>query len=58
MFTKRKKQIPDYEISESIRIIENPELELIKRAQLSLIEIAKDDLSESDLQILKERRIL
>lgn len=58
MFTKRKKQIPDYEISESIRIIENPELEIIKRAQSSLIEIAKDDLSESDLQILKERRIL
>lgn len=58
MFTKRKKQIPDYEISESIRIIENPELELIKRAQSNLIEIVKDDLSESDLQILKERRLL
>lgn len=55
---KRKKQIPDYEISESIRIIENPELELIKRAQTSFIEITKDDLSESDLQILKERRLL
>lgn len=55
---KHKKQIPDYEISESISIIENPELEIIKRAQLNIIEVVKDDLSESDLQILKERRLL
>ena len=55
---KRNKQIPDYDISESINIIENPELELIIKGRDDIISIFKDDLSELELQKIKERRLI
>lgn len=54
---KRKKQVPDYEIVETIGTIENPEIEIINKARRDFMELIKDKISETGLQNLKERRI-
>ena len=54
----RKDRIPDYEILEYIDVIENPEMEAINKARNALFELVKDDLSETEIQTLKERRLL
>lgn len=51
----KKKQLPEYDIIETINLIDNPEMDIINRAKDSLVLIFENRLSEVDLQRIKER---
>lgn len=51
----KKRQLPEYEILEVIREIDNPELPIIDKAKRDIIVINKDKLSDTDLHRIKER---
>lgn len=51
----KKKQLPEYDITETINMIDNPEMDIINGAKNSLLLIFRNKLSDADLQRIKER---